>query len=134
MNASNPNLFRPRPKSPTSRFASGQPELYDMSIRPSSMLCSDRPHFAFPGFTLSLSFPSRWTACVLLCLGLLAGAVLHGQTSGEAASLAHKGRAALDQGDFGAAVQLLEQADQLAPDDSQTATHLLLSYVQAGRI
>ena len=64
---------------------------------------------------------------------LLAGLVLGGCASLEAARLYARGTRALDRGDVLRAVEDLEAARALRPDRSEIRNHLGLAYLAAGR-
>ena len=54
--------------------------------------------------------------------------------SSQVQALLRRGEAALDAGNFPAAVEDFEEARQLAPENLEVARGLLLSYLQAGRL
>lgn len=68
------------------------------------------------------------TLAVLLVVAMAAACA-----SVEAVRLERSGRAALDRGDFAAAVTDLERAAALAPAASAIRNHLGIAYEQAGR-
>ena len=81
-----------------------------------------------PRFYLKLA--GLATACTIV---IFLSPSLFAQGAPEIHSLVQRAHAALDAGDFAAAVRLFEQAHNVAPDNAEVSRGLLVSYLQAGR-